>query len=766
MLKRKGTGLGDFKGWQGISLALAFASGLALRVQRMATDVQSHFLDYPNFGHRFRQLWVPDRSLFISSHWAESLVSHLYGLSSTLLPSLCEAVPLFVPPVSFRWFRHHWPVMATQDQQLDAEEAVWPTGPAFTRDLQGAHQQIQQQQERVSPPAVDFPPVLPSLDEQTALKTARLWPLVDTTQPVVRGLYLLGHPMTGELWESVAARVPSILVHQQPLEHEGAPGPETCTSSLGRDMLQHRVLSRIGAKAISSYPLAYLNLDKRTSLKTAKLWESGSAFAQSILGHQQPLEHVGAPGIVPSTPSLGRAMLQHPLLARTSAKSVSSYISRMLRAPSLALVLEKSPFLVHQDIASQISSSLEANFAVGHAPRKITRAVMPTSLMGKRGISELMVPQERGQDQPVTGSESFAARPFDWPWINLTHFVRRLGAFERAGWSELSGLLGTRADAAFTAGDSPEMMGTEIYNRVISPHTLVRTDINPRWDIHSTPWPNLPWQEPVRLMSKTPLFKIAQTIPETSGLQPRQLGQRIFDTSVFRTIPNREAGLLSQAQDIGVDRPFEVKEDKSLGPAIATMHEAERFAQQIIRNNRLDEAPTIENDLERVRREGLAQPKQFALSAWPIEEPKVAGMPLGLNAFPAMKQHLSPFDFIVPGHRPYQAHDVVNSLFQPDAATGDRNVAARAEPVLTALGGGNSYSGGRTAKLALAPVGRPVGNTGSTVGTAEPVSEKAMGAERKTEDSIEQDLDRLARDVYIIIRRRLAREKERSLAVR
>lgn len=64
--------------------------------------------------------------------------------------------------------------------------------------------------------------------------------------------------------------------------------------------------------------------------------------------------------------------------------------------------------------------------------------------------------------------------------------------------------------------------------------------------------------------------------------------------------------------------------------------------------------------------------------------------------------------------------------------------------------------------LALAPLQRPRSGEGAM--PPEPTEGEVSGAEEETEEQTEMNLDRLAREVYAILKRRLAWEKERTLA--
>jgi len=95
------------------------------------------------------------------------------------------------------------------------------------------------------------------------------------------------------------------------------------------------------------------------------------------------------------------------------------------------------------------------------------------------------------------------------------------------------------------------------------------------------------------------------------------------------------------------------------------------------------------------------------------------------------------------------------SIIEPGAGV----KASRSEGVLSALFEGTTYYERPAPELALAPVGRKVETASPTIQMAE------TGVEETEEETATPDIDALARDVYVILKRRLTRERERALGV-
>ncbi len=68
--------------------------------------------------------------------------------------------------------------------------------------------------------------------------------------------------------------------------------------------------------------------------------------------------------------------------------------------------------------------------------------------------------------------------------------------------------------------------------------------------------------------------------------------------------------------------------------------------------------------------------------------------------------------------------------------------------------------------MVLAFIGRSKRGGGDSPARAEAIVEGEAGGKEESAGAVEPDLDRLARDVYAILKQRLAWEKERSLAIR
>jgi hypothetical protein len=103
---------------------------------------------------------------------------------------------------------------------------------------------------------------------------------------------------------------------------------------------------------------------------------------------------------------------------------------------------------------------------------------------------------------------------------------------------------------------------------------------------------------------------------------------------------------------------------------------------------------------------------------------------------------------------------------KPDSAQGITISAPQLLTEKVGIGGGRSYSGGPPHEMAFAPLGRPKGSIGNSSAMSEPEVEGAMGRADMVEEPAKVDFDKLARDVYAILKRRLAWEKEHSLSPR
>ena len=101
----------------------------------------------------------------------------------------------------------------------------------------------------------------------------------------------------------------------------------------------------------------------------------------------------------------------------------------------------------------------------------------------------------------------------------------------------------------------------------------------------------------------------------------------------------------------------------------------------------------------------------------------------------------------------------------PLAQTPAQRVVEAGTQVLSGVAG-RSYGSGPSPRPALAPIGRPGGTSGDVSAPAEVIAESAAGHQEGAEEAAEPNLDRLARDVYVVLKRRLAWEKERSLVLR
>ncbi|MGB2854705.1 MAG: hypothetical protein WBC55_09680, partial [Dehalococcoidia bacterium] len=119
-----------------------------------------------------------------------------------------------------------------------------------------------------------------------------------------------------------------------------------------------------------------------------------------------------------------------------------------------------------------------------------------------------------------------------------------------------------------------------------------------------------------------------------------------------------------------------------------------------------------------------------------------------------------------PQHGPPPKQRVPISAPHSLADTVAINATGGGEQGVTSFSGGSSYGVGVGKGLALAPIGRPRGTSGDVSAPAEVIAESATGHQEGAEEAAEPNLDRLARDVYVVLKRRLAWEKERSLVLR
>ncbi len=164
--------------------------------------------------------------------------------------------------------------------------------------------------------------------------------------------------------------------------------------------------------------------------------------------------------------------------------------------------------------------------------------------------------------------------------------------------------------------------------------------------------------------------------------------------------------------------------------------------------------------------EGASLLPESIFPSWP------SGVPASISGFAEevpfpSSEYVAPTELVFPRHEPSSAQNVVNSQLRSPAAAADKGIASAAEQLLGTLGVRSSHGAGPPPKLALAPVGRPMGGAGDSAVAAAPEAQQAEPEEeRETEQPTEQDLDKLAREVYAVLKRRLARERERSLAVR
>lgn len=122
--------------------------------------------------------------------------------------------------------------------------------------------------------------------------------------------------------------------------------------------------------------------------------------------------------------------------------------------------------------------------------------------------------------------------------------------------------------------------------------------------------------------------------------------------------------------------------------------------------------------------------------------------------------------FILPQHGPPPKQRVPISAPHSLADTVAINATGGGEQGVTSFSGGSSYGVGVGKGLALAPIGRPSGTSSDVSAPAEVIAESAAGHQEGAEEAAEPNLDRLARDVYVVLKRRLAWEKERSLVLR
>jgi len=116
-----------------------------------------------------------------------------------------------------------------------------------------------------------------------------------------------------------------------------------------------------------------------------------------------------------------------------------------------------------------------------------------------------------------------------------------------------------------------------------------------------------------------------------------------------------------------------------------------------------------------------------------------------------------------PPYRSPSSQDLPITLSPPIAETAGAGTRDITGSLLSVLAGQQSHSSGPSLQLALAPVGRQKENNSISLATAEPEGGADTAALEKAE---EPDLDRLAHDVYAILKRRLSWEKERSMIVR
>ena len=103
---------------------------------------------------------------------------------------------------------------------------------------------------------------------------------------------------------------------------------------------------------------------------------------------------------------------------------------------------------------------------------------------------------------------------------------------------------------------------------------------------------------------------------------------------------------------------------------------------------------------------------------------------------------------------------VLEQLITSVATPGTGSNATHQEESLTAIFEGTAYYGSQVApELALAPVGR------STEAVSPPPPKPEVKEIEDTNELAAPDIDAIARDVYCILKRRLAREKERALGL-
>ena len=119
---------------------------------------------------------------------------------------------------------------------------------------------------------------------------------------------------------------------------------------------------------------------------------------------------------------------------------------------------------------------------------------------------------------------------------------------------------------------------------------------------------------------------------------------------------------------------------------------------------------------------------------------------------------------IAPQHDATSLPAIPTSPSPPLAQTPAQRVVEAGTQVLSGVAG---HSGsGPSPRPALAPIGRPRGTSGDVSAPAEVIAESTAGHQEGAEEAAEPNLDRLARDVYVVLKRRLAWEKERSLVLR
>jgi hypothetical protein len=149
---------------------------------------------------------------------------------------------------------------------------------------------------------------------------------------------------------------------------------------------------------------------------------------------------------------------------------------------------------------------------------------------------------------------------------------------------------------------------------------------------------------------------------------------------------------------------------------------------------------------------------EFVFPSLPIVQPASPEEDLTLQALQPVASH----DLVLPHHRQpplEQRAPVLGPLSHTEPTTTIMGV----EPSAPTSSGGPSNAGAGLG-LALAPLERPRGPAEPS-GAAESVTAGAAGGQEATEEAAEANLERLARDVYAVLRRRLAWEKERNMVL-